>query len=366
MERLQELEWFEALSSDAQGWVSEVVYAGLARFLLWLNNPEEPLGTSNTGLGSVPAAAAHAVTLGQTVELIRTALDAGAAVAVTMASEGDEEWLLEQIALYGREIAFAAALVYARVAEQRGALAARQSSDLVDALIDDRSSAAIELLASRVGFASSQPVRVAACLPSTDPQLALAAIERAARKLDRQVVTALHEGLIVAIWLTRTREHPLTIGRQLFGQYASAVVAGPASSIIHAGPAVRRAIAGLTARPARPTNREVIEASALLTERSLIGESAAQDELIERCYDALRSSGTGLLETVDAMFDNECVLEQAARALPVHVNTLRYRLDKIEEVTGFDLRTSRGSFAIFSGVSLGRMRAAIDNTPPTL
>ena len=366
MDRLRELDWFEALSDDAQGWVSEVVDAGLARFLLWLNNPDEPLGTSNTGLGSVPAAAAHAVTLGQTVELIREALDAVEPVAVRMANKGDEDWLLEQIARYGREIAFAAALVYARVAEQRGARTARQRSDLVDALIDDRPAAAVELLASRVGFAPAQPVRVAACVPTQDPQLELAAVERSARKLDRQVITALHEGLIVAIWSPRSREHPLTIARQLFGQQASAVVAGPAESIVHAGPTVRQALAGLSARPARPNTREVLEAEVMLPERSLLGERAAQLELIERCYLSLGRSGTGLLETVDAMFDNDGVLEQAARALPVHVNTLRYRLDKIEEITGFDLRTSRGAFAIFTGVALGRMADLTPNTPQPL
>lgn len=366
MAKLRELEWFEALSADAQGWVTEVVNAGLNRFLLWLNNPNEPLASSETGLGAVPAAAAHAVSLGQTVELISTALEAIEPVAITMAAKGDEEWLLQQIARYGREIAFAAALVYARVAEQRGARTARQSSDLIDALVTGRSAAAIELLASRVGFAPAQSVRTAACLPQQDPQLALAEIERSARKLDRHVLTALHEGLIVAIWATRTREHPLTVARHLFGPHASAVVAGPADSILHAGPAVRRAIDGLAARPARPTNREVLEASDLLPERALIGELAAQDELVERCYLSLIETGTGLLETVDVMFDNQGVLEQAAKALPVHVNTLRYRLDRIVELTGFDLRDSRGSFAIFTGVSLGRMREATGAHPTDL
>lgn len=358
MARLRRLDWFEALSDDAQGWVAEVVNAGISRFLVWLKNPNEPLTSSETGLGAVPAAAAHAVTLAQTVELISTGLEAIEPVAVTMAAKGDEEWLLQQIARYGREIAFAAALVYARVAEQRGAQTARQSSDLIDALVTGRSPAAIELLASRVGFAPAQHVRAAACVPQQDPQLALAELERSARRLDRHVLTALHEGLIVAIWATRSREHPLTVGRQLFGPHASAVVAGPADSIVQAGPAVRRAIDGLAARPARPTNREVLEASDLLPERALIGELAAQDELVERCYTNLLESGTGLLETVDAMFDQQGVLEQAAKALPVHVNTLRYRVDRIAELTGFDMRESRGSFAIFIGVSLGRMREA--------
>jgi len=360
MAQLRQLDWFGALSVDAQGWVGEVVDAGIARFLVWLNNPEEPLVAANTGLGTVPAAAAHAITLGQTVELIRTAFEAIEPVAITMAAKGDEEWLLQQIARYGREIAFASALVYARVAEQRGARTARQSSDLVDALITGRSNAAIELLASRTGFTPAQRVRAAACVPRKDPQVALAEIENTARKLDRQVVAALHEGLIVAIWTAHSRENPSTVGRQLFGPEASAVIAGPAESIVHAGPFVRRAIAGLAARPTRPRNRGVLDASALLPERCLIGEVAAQDELVERCYLTLKTAGTGLLETVDVMFDNHGVLEQAARALPVHVNTLRYRLDKIEKLTGFDLRDSRASFAIFTGVSLGRIREAAD------
>lgn len=366
MDRLHELEWFEALSDDAQGWVAEVVDAGVARFLWALNNPGVDRGTANMGLGAVPTAAAHAVSLGQTVELIRTAFEATEPVTVAMAANGDEDWLIAQIGRYGREVAFEAALVYARVAEQRGALAARRSTDLVDALIGDRSTAAVELLASRVGFATTGAVRAAACVPSKDPQLALSEVERAARKLDRHILTALHEGLVIAIWATRSRENAHTVGRQLFGQNASAVVAEPASSVVYAGPAVRHAIAGLAARSARPHNREVLEAAELLPERSMLGEKDAQNELVERCYLTLQRSGTGLLETVDAMFDNEGVLEQAARALPVHVNTLRYRLDKIEEVTGFDLRTSRGAFAIFTGVSLGRMAETPNNTPTTL
>jgi hypothetical protein len=360
MAQLQQLEWFGALSEDAQGWVAKVVDTGIARFLSWLNNPDEPLVAAETGLGAVPAAAAHAVSLGQAVELISTGLEAIEPIAVTMAAKGDEEWLLQQLARYGREIAFASALVYARVAEQHGARTARQSSDLVDALISGRSNPAVELIATRTGFTPTQLVRVGACVPRKDPQIALAEVERAARKLDRQVVSALHEGLIVAIWTTHSGEHPLTVGQQLFSPEASAVVAGPAESIMHAGAALRRSIAGLATRPARPSSREVLDASSLLPERCLLGELAAQDELIDRCYLTLKKTGTGLLETVDVMSDNQGVLEQAARALPVHVNTLRYRLDNIKKLTGFDLRDSRGSFAIFTGVSLGRMRETTD------
>ena len=56
-------------------------------------------------------------------------------------------------------------------------------------------------------------------------------------------------------------------------------------------------------------------------------------------------------------------LNRPRRPCLSHVNTLRYRIDRIAELTGFDLRDSRGAFAIFTGVSLGRMREATGAAP---
>ena len=52
-------------------------------------------------------------------------------------------------------------------------------------------------------------------------------------------------------------------------------------------------------------------------------------------YGALVRAGGELLETLDAFFAAGGVLESAARALFVHPNTVRYRLRRIGEVTGF-------------------------------
>ncbi|MCX7779653.1 MAG: PucR family transcriptional regulator ligand-binding domain-containing protein [Negativicutes bacterium] len=54
---------------------------------------------------------------------------------------------------------------------------------------------------------------------------------------------------------------------------------------------------------------------------------------------------TRLLATIDAlMFADD--LEQAARALHVHVNTIRYRIDKVHSLTGYDFFTAAGRYVI--------------------
>ena len=361
MDRMKQEDWFNAFSANAQVWVEQVVLTGVTRFLRWLRNPDEPLEIASTGLGAVPTAAAHAVSLKQTLDLIRIAIDALEPVALTMAAPGDEEWLLYRMSYFGREVAYSAAVVYARVAEQQGARLARASTDLVDALLSNRSSATVEQHALRIGLNLSQPVRAAALLPAPETmQAMLGEVEQAARRLDRNIVTSVHSGAIVAVWVTHPREGNLTVTKQIFGSHSDAVTAGPATAIGIAGPTMREALASARARSARPSYHGVIDANELLAERAILGERAASDTLVQRCYLDLIESGSGLLQTVDAMADHSGVLEQAARAIPVHVNTLRYRLDRIAEITGFDLRTSRGAFAIFVGVSLGRAR---ENTP---
>lgn len=355
MDRMKQEDWFDALSPNAHMWVEQVVLTGVTRFLHWLHNPDEPLEIASTGLGAVPTAAAHAVSLNQTLELIRISIDALEPVALTMAAGGDEEWLLYRMSYFGREIAFSAAVVYARVAERQGARLARASTDLIDSLLSNRSSATIEQHALRVGLNLMQPVRAAALLPEPDNlQATLAEVEQAVRRLDRNIVTAVHSGAIVAVWLTHPREGELTITRQLFGAHANSVTAGPAPAVGGAGPITHEVLSSTRARAARAGHTGPMEADELLAERALLGERAAADALVQRCYVDLSQAGSGLVETVDAMADHSGVLEQAARAIPVHVNTLRYRLDRIAEITGFDPRSSRGSFAIFVGVCLGR------------
>ena len=53
-------------------------------------------------------------------------------------------------------------------------------------------------------------------------------------------------------------------------------------------------------------------------------------------------------------------MEGAARMLFVHPNTVRYRLRRVSEVTGFVATEARGAFALRIALTLGRL----DPEPP--
>ncbi len=53
----------------------------------------------------------------------------------------------------------------------------------------------------------------------------------------------------------------------------------------------------------------------------------------------LAAAGGDLLETLIGFFDQGGSIEATARALFVHPNTVRYRLRRIQEITGYSLPT---------------------------
>ena len=71
----------------------------------------------------------------------------------------------------------------------------------------------------------------------------------------------------------------------------------------------------------------------------------------------LECAGGGLLETLVTFLDQGLSVEAAARALFVHANTVRYRLRRIHEVTGYRPTDPRDAYALRLAVTLG------DETP---
>ncbi|MFD1320245.1 PucR family transcriptional regulator, partial [Micromonospora sonneratiae] len=121
--------------------------------------------------------------------------------------------------------------------------------------------------------------------------------------------------------------------------------------------------AGFRAAPAWPTAPRPVAAVDLLPERALAGDSEARRSLRQDVYGALVRAGGELLETLDAFFTAGGVLESAARALFVHPNTVRYRLRRVADVTGFSPLSSRDGFALRVALAIGRLDPAAQVTP---
>ncbi|SNS07320.1 purine catabolism regulatory protein [Anaerovirgula multivorans] len=65
--------------------------------------------------------------------------------------------------------------------------------------------------------------------------------------------------------------------------------------------------------------------------------------------------GTNLLETVECYLRYNFNRKIAASKLFIHVETLRYRLNRIEEITGYSLNDTEGIFALQMGLKLKKL-----------
>jgi purine catabolism regulator len=66
--------------------------------------------------------------------------------------------------------------------------------------------------------------------------------------------------------------------------------------------------------------------------------------------------GGELIRTLEVFFEHNGVLSQAAEALFIHRNTLIYRMERIEEITGLDLNDTETRLAVQLALRIHRMR----------
>src|SRR5215813_7434498 len=121
----QRLPWFRALPAENRSWIGLVAQAGIAAFVDWVKHPQRRPAVAGEVFGTAPRELARAVSLQQTVEMVRITIDVVEAQVDELAAPGGEAELREAVLRYTREIAFGTAQVYARTAEARGAWDAR-------------------------------------------------------------------------------------------------------------------------------------------------------------------------------------------------------------------------------------------------
>ncbi|MEV6488100.1 helix-turn-helix domain-containing protein [Actinoplanes sp. NPDC051633] len=357
------LPWFRALPADQRSWVMLVAQAGVRSLVEWLRSggtlAADTQELSDEVFAAAPRALARAITLTQTVQLIKVTIDVAEAEVSALAAAGEEEALASAILKFSREIAFSAARVYARAAESRGAWDLRLQALLVDALLRGDTPDTIASRAAALGWTDKPPVAVVVGrTPGGDITAVLHSVYRAARRSQVEVIGGVHGDRLVVV-LGGADDPKLTAGhlRGSFGE--GPIVVGPAvPSLDQATESARAALAGFRAAPAWPGAPNPVAADDLLPERALAGDSDARRILRHDAYGALVRSGGGLLETLDAFFAAGGVLESTARGLYVHPNTVRYRLKRVTEVTGLSPLDGRDAFALRLALTFGRLDPA--------
>src|SRR5690606_37542990 len=126
-------------------------------------------------------------------------------------------------------------------------------------------------------------------------------------------------------------------------------------SLAEAGMSARAALSAHRAAAAWPDAPRPVSAGQLLAERALAGDTEARRILRIDVYNALERAGGSLLDTVDAFMATGGVLEGTARALFVHPNTIRYRMRRVAEVTGFSPFVPHDAFLLRVALVIGRL-----------
>jgi len=352
------LPWYGDMPPGRRSAVGLVAQAGITSFISWFEDPKSTPWIAADVFGAAPRELLRSVSLQQTLQLIRITVE----VVEARIGDGDDV-LREAILLYSREIAFAAADVYARAAEARGLWDARLEALVVDSILSGEYDTELPSRIAALGWNGHGEVCV---LVGTAPRmLDVDQLRRTARHLDADVLIGVQGSRLVLVIGRATPaadeadDTPpmpfIDIATQLepgFGP-GHLVLGHEVPSLVDASKSAKAALAGFAvARAWRNAPRPTL-ADDLLPERAFAGDPLARSTLINRIYKPLQAHSTELLGTLWCYLDNGRSLEATARELFVHPNTVRYRLKRISEVIGWDATGAREALILQSALIIG-------------
>jgi hypothetical protein len=351
------LPWFRKMTAENRSWLGLVAQAGIASFVDWIKHPERMRPAATEVFGTAPRELARAVRLQQAVEMVRVIIDVVEGQVDTLAVPGSEAELREAVLVYAREIAFSAAQVYARTAEARGAWDARLEALVVDSLVRGEGQESLNSWASALNWSSSPVSVLVGTLEGDDAEPAIDDLRAAARRARLDLLAGVQGGRLIVV--LGGADDPMTAAEKLAGLFGPGpLVVGPAVRDLRAAhSSARAAMAGLRVAPAWPDAPRPVGADELLPERALDGDSDAAAALVAHAYQPLLTGGSALLDTLTAYLEQGSSLEATARMLFVHPNTVRYRLRRVTELTGYTPSEGRDGFTLWAAVILGRLAA---------
>jgi hypothetical protein len=350
------LPWFRSMPADQRSWIMLVAQAGVAALVQWMRDPSQHLEATAEVFGAAPRELARSVTLQQAVAMVKVTVEVVEEQVSHLAAPGEEAELREAVLRYSREVAFAAAEVYARYAETRGAWDARLQALLVDALLRGDPAEAIASRVAALGWTDLAPVAVVIGIaPPGDTDLVLDAVDQAGRRNGIDVLAGVQANRLVVV--IGGSDDPVKATLPLLPEFGDGpVVVGHAVPTLgEATASARAAEAGARAVSAWPGAPRPVSAADLLPERVLAGDVEARQQLLREVYTPLVGASGSLLDTLSVYLDTGGTLEGTARLLFVHPNTVRYRLRRVTEVCALSPTSPRDAFTLRLCLALGRL-----------
>ena len=354
----ERLPFFSDLEASQRASVQLVVQAAVVNFVEWMRNPSSDVGYTAQAFELVPQELTRRIALAQTVDMVRVTMEFFEEVVPLLARNEEQLTALTVgILRYSRDLAFAAASVYADAAEARGSWDSRMESSVVDAVV--RGDTGPELL-SRAAALNWDTTAPATVLVGTPPpgreELASEDLRDIALRHGRPALADVH-----GTWLIAIISGPLSPTDKFFNDLLTAfssgpVVIGPTAPMLTAAyHSASEAISGMNAVAGWSGAPRPVLARELLPERALLGDASAIAALHTEIMRPLADAGPALTETLDAYLDSGGAIEACARKLFVHPNTVRYRLKRITDFTGRDPTLPRDAYVLRVAATVGRL-----------
>ena len=362
VKRLEEtLPWYSDMPPGRRSAVGMVAQNGITSFITWYDDPTTTPWIASDVFGGAPRELLRSVTLQQTLQLIRVTVEV---TEERVKNDGDH--LREAILLYSREIAFAAADVYARAAEARGLWDARLEALVVDSILSGEYDDELPSRIAALGWQGRGEVCVV--VGRAPRHLEVDHLRRTARHMHADVLIGVQGSRLVVV-IGRAEpvedeeeasaaENFIDIATNLSADFGEGhIVVGPeVPSLVDAVSSARAALAGYSVASSWKAAERLIAADDLLPERALAGDALARMTLIEQIYTPLADHSPELLSTLQSYLDNGRSLEATARDLFVHPNTVRYRLKRVSEVIGWDATGPREALILQCALILGSIK----------
>jgi hypothetical protein len=252
------LPWYPGMSARHRADIQLVVQAGIASFIEWCRRPEHARELSSDVFRVAPRDLVRAVTFRRLVDLVRVSVETIEAEVPNIVEPEHEQRVLTDVLRYSRDIAFAGAVVYARVAEERGAWDARLEALVVDHVVRGDQDRALSSRAAAVGWRNPPAVTVVVgAAPPQAPEAVVDEVHRLARATGLEVLTGVHNQRLVMIigGQFRTENGPADAVPTAAPTDPSPAGATPAAGVEPTAEATAVAVASATGDPSRPGSR---------------------------------------------------------------------------------------------------------------
>ncbi len=286
----QDMPWFRELSAEERSWVGLIVQAGIRGFVDWFRTGETalPAGSplASAVFGAAPRALTGVISLQQTVALIRLSIGVVESHVDEFLAPEDLDAVHGAVLLYGREVAFATAEVYARAAEVRGAWDARLEALVVDSVLRSEPDEAVLSRASALGWAGRGGVTVVlGAVPARRTETDIFdGVRRDARAAGMDALCATQgDRLVVVLGGVGDPHKAAEVVADRFGP--GPVVVGPVTDDLSAAHlSARAALSAHRAASGWPEAPRPVHSDDLLPERVLAGDGHARRHLVDEVF----------------------------------------------------------------------------------